>query len=176
MKPIGNKVKPNEIYLHPSSLLLNKNTDNVDIIPTQYYINNNNVITHTQENILDIYNQDFNNYIYTPNLLISENNFLTINNINNIDDLIQFIDKHINNLTKVNRIINCYIKSNYNDLKIHNNILISIYIKLFKLHHNIDINQKKINKLIDKWFLHYNKNSFHTDLYTFLFNNLKISN
>ena len=155
------EIKPHDFGLHPLTLSLVENSSNYSMYFSKFYFNDNKLYTTTADKKLKLCSNN-NNFMVLPSILIQQNDFLKIHNINDINDLIQYIDNNIDNLFDYNnRIINCFIRNNYKNLSKNNNILSNIYLKLFK-NYNIDIIQ--VNKFIKKWFNNNNSNSFFLNL------------
>ena len=147
-KCIGKCIKPNESILHPNSLLKIKNNFDKQICPINDF---NNKFDY----LIDCDNIDDNQlirYIITPHLNIDDFIILTFYNISNIDDLKKWIDDNINkkSFDHVNRIINLFIKSNFNNIKIYNKVLIEIIKKI--IFYYFKIKEEIINKEIDSFF------------------------
>jgi len=156
------EIKPHDIGLNPLNLSLIKNSSNSTMYFSKFYFNDNanKLYSTTADEKLKLSNN--NNFMELPSILIQQNDFLKIHNINDINDLIQYIDNNSDNLFDYNnRIINCFIRCNYKILSKNNNILSNIYLKLFK-NYNIDIIQ--VNKFIKKWFNNNNSNFFFLNL------------
>ena len=104
-----------------------------------------------------------------PYLNLNLDQLLDIYKIYNIETLIKWIDNKIEEklpLSYINRIINIWIKSNYNILIKNNNLISDIYIKINENYWKFD--NKSINKsiilYIKKWFKYNEYNKFEVDL------------
>jgi hypothetical protein len=151
------KIEPNEIFLNPLTLKIEENQKNEPIYLTSFHFNEKNKLINykkeTPKNFIDD-----NKFMLTPPLLIHFNELLKINNINDINNLIEFIDYNIETklFDSLNRIINCWIRENFNELIKNNKILIPLYLKLFRKFNSFKVDDKIINKDIElfmiKWF------------------------
>ena len=158
------KIEPNNINIHPLTLEMIKNNDNDTGYFTKYFIDNDKInnISKNSNNSLE------NKFMLTPSLLLPHYEYLKIHNINDINDLVLFIDNNLNNykFPYINRILNCWIRTNFTYLKKNNNILLSIYNKIFEFYFksNIFLNKNIINneskKFINNWFKNKNSESF----------------
>jgi len=153
------EIKPHDVSLNPVTLVLHHNTsDNMQYF-SRFHFETNELVSVTKNKNLKISNNDF---MSIPSILIPYYEFLTIHNINDINDLVMYINNNINNLFDYNnRIINCFIRDNYKDLMKNNKILSPIYLNLFK---NYKTNITEINTFIKKWFKNKNKNYFFLNL------------
>ena len=178
IKNIGPIIKENEIVMHPNILLLLK--DDELSCPTKLYLNDAETLVRLgkkpieKKNIQLVKNIDCNvlsesalqKYMLTPSLIISSSEILSIYNIITIEDIEKKILKYMNdkyNFATINRILNTWIKMNFNDLKKNNSLLDDIYINLFNNYFPklIKNKGKKIIKFRIKWF----KNKNITDFY-----------
>lgn len=161
------KIKKDEIELNPLILKLYHNDTDKDIYITTYFFDKNKELKYdTKEKIDD--NYDEKTFMLTPSLLIQSSELLKIYEITEIDD---FIKSNLENnyFPFINRILNCWIRENFNDLKKNNNILINIYYQIFiKFFSNIDINKKLFEKeckvFFNKWFNNKNSDIFNINL------------
>ena len=156
IKNIGNRILPNESFLHPNTLDINKNLENKDIIPTKFYFSNNILEKIKMSYGKKINDNELKKYMLYPSTVINYTEILKIYNIITYDDLFLKIKELINDgklFKTIDRIINCWIKSNFDDLKNKNNILINIYIYVFNKYNNkININESKLKSEIKNWF------------------------
>jgi hypothetical protein len=163
------KLKKDEIKFNPLTLdyNMNENEDGDDIYITRYFFDKNKEFRYdTLEKIND--NYDEKKFMLTPSLLIPTSELLKIYNVTDIKEfIISNLDN--NNFSHINRILNCWIRENFNDLKKNNNILIDIYYKLFSIFFkNIDIEKKVFIKefkhFLDRWFMKKTINTFNINL------------
>ena len=151
-----------------------------DSIINPIHINKDTNIT--QSNQVYLYEKnDYKKALLIPPIIINSNQYLEIYNIKDIDSLLYLID-NLNSLDytelTVNRLINSWIRINYNDLKEHNNILEIIYLKYIK-YYNFDKRitfpdnyTNKLHDFIDYWIQKNNPNSFNLDLFTDFINHI----
>jgi hypothetical protein len=187
-------LKKNSKLLHPITGEPLTNIDKDNICLTKFKYSPNNAIT-TYNSYKCINNLDnYNKYMYTPPIGISSSDLLKIYSINNnIDDLDNWINNTLNesirpNYFTINRIMNAWIKNNFDTLKSYNNILEKIYYNLLQLYLDSDIinkidkddiytfkNIKKdIKNYIDYWFNKKNPNEFDFDLLTDIIEHIKL--
>jgi hypothetical protein len=168
IKCLGNSVKPGERFLHPITLKLLINKTNDILCPTEFYNKDNNLF---QSKIYDskkdkLSSVDIQKFMTLPYLNLNLESMLSIYNINTIDNLLEWVTDMIKQdkpFIYVNRIINIWIKTNYNNLLNKNNILVDLYKKINdKYWNNNSID--KINDIIKKWFKNKNYDDFDFDL------------
>ena len=153
------KIKPGNFALDPLTLNIIENTDTKDNrYFSKFYLEDNKLNNLTKNKSLKL---NDNKFMLTPPILIQHNDFLSIHNINNINDLIDYLDNNSELYDYNNRILNCFIRENYNDLSKNNKILTDIYLKIFK---NYKIDNKIIENFIEKWFRNNKFDSFFLNL------------
>jgi hypothetical protein len=162
-----NEIKKNDIYLDPFTLEIGENTNNESIYLTKYYFDDNKNLLNTTKNKNNILLND--KFMLIPPLLISTNNFLKIYDINCLNELIIYIDKNLETKSydSLNRIINCWIRDNFEDLKKNNKILCNIYFKIFNNFYNYKDEKdfiKNTSNYIEKWFNLNDKDNFKLNL------------
>jgi hypothetical protein len=120
-------------------------------------------------------NNKYNNYLFTPPIGISSENLIKIYNVESIENLQSFIEDNITemNILTLNRIINSWIRVNFDSIKIYNNFLEKIYKKILERYYsfkNFEELNKKINldkeikDFIDYWFAKNNNIGFRFNL------------
>ena len=163
------KIEPDEVFLNPLTLKIEINEKNEPIYLTSFHFNKENkLINYEKETPKNYINDD--KFMLTPPLLIHSNELLKINNIYDINNLIEFIDYNIQTklFDSLNRIINCWIRENFNELVKNNKILIPLYLKLFRKFNSFKVDDKIINKDIElfmiRWFKIKNPIEFEINL------------
>jgi hypothetical protein len=162
------ELKPEQFDLNPITLEYILNESHKKVYFTKYTFDKDKNLKITSLNKDEAINND--NIMLVPSLLISTNNFLKIYDIENITELVNYIDKNLNlkSFNSLNRIINCWIRDNFDSLKKNNKILSSIYFKLFTKFLNYDIEEKNFIKdslsYINKWFKINNSKNFNLNL------------
>jgi hypothetical protein len=161
------KINADEWFLNPLTLQLERNTQKNPLYLTKFFFDdNNNLINYKVEKPKN--QNDASKFMLTPSLLIDTNELLKLYGIIDITTLTEFIDNNIDDsyFRTMNRIINCWIRDNFNQLQKTNKILINIYVKLFTKFYNI--NDKTLTNTIDlfiiKWFKNKNKDDFFLNL------------
>ena len=151
------------VNLNPLTLDVYTHT-NEDIYITDYFFDKDkNLKFHTKEKINN--SNDEKKFMLTPSLLIPSSELLKIYDV---DDINKFIKNNIDddNFISMNRVLNSWIRVNFNDLKKNNNILINIYYQL--LNNSFDIDKKIFNKeckiFLNKWFKNKNSDIFFMNL------------
>jgi len=99
----------------------------------------------------------------TPSLLLPSSELLKIYEVKDINDFIKS-NLEDNNFSFINRILNCWIRENFNDLKKNNNILINIYYQIFNNIIDKKIFEKECKIFLNKWFKNKNIDTFFMDL------------
>ena len=161
------EIPSNTLLMHPISTTLVKPSINPMCL-TKYNLNNNKLSLINNYKCQSGVN-NYNKYMYVPPIGISSNDLLIIYDIRSIDNLNDWITNNIetSNEFTINRILNCFLKNNYETLKLYNNILENIYYKILnKFHYEyIDkIKEKDIKNFIDYWIDEHNENEFSLNL------------
>jgi hypothetical protein len=173
LKPIGKVIKPGEVYLHPVTLELRVNKDKYDLVATQPYYNpeiKNFVYEYGYNKLKKNNNIDLKKFMSLPYLNLDINYMLYLYKINDVDQLMLWLDKEINNkseYTFINRLLNIWIKYNLEKLQKDNNILISIYMKIINNYWDKYINkisENELKKYIDTWLNDIDINDYLFDL------------
>jgi hypothetical protein len=104
----------------------------------------------------------------TPPVLLPISEILKCYDINNIDDMIAYVKNNIKliNYETINRVLNCWIRHNFEELKKNNEALCNIYYNIYNV---IDfeivslISKKKfsieVKKFVNIWFKKNNPDS-----------------
>jgi hypothetical protein len=169
------ELKPNTKILHPitSNFINTSNSDNELCLTKYYYKDNLNIL---KENKCNNYDKNlYKTYLYTPPIGLSYIDLLNIYNINNIDDLTDWVNNNLDNdlsYLTINRILNSWIYYNLNVLKKYNKILIDIYFKII-IKINFEFNYKEnikenINYYINYWINKYNEKLYNFNLLEYL--------
>lgn len=164
IKKFSLKVEKDEQVLNPLTLNLYINDKDKDIYITKYFFDKDkNLEFKTNDKIINSY--DEKKFMLTPSLLISSSELLKIYEIEDIGNFIK-ANLENNNFSFINRILNCWIRENFNDLKKNNQILINIYYQIFNNIINIDkkIFENECKVFLNKWFKNKNIDSFFMDL------------
>ena len=173
-KEISN-LPPNTITFHPINLKTVENNDPINpICLTKFQIDKNNNL-----NILNSYKckNNIDNYkknLYIPIIGLDSSDLLNIYSIKSIDSLNEFVNENLDKLflITINRIINCWIRINFETLKNYNNYLEKIYWKIIEFNHvsysasNESTIKKEIKDFIDYWIKKHSVEEFNFDLFT----------
>ena len=155
-------IKPGETKLNPLTLTIEKNESNDKLVYfTKFHIFNNTLQNISLDKSKKLNNT--NKYMVLPPILLPSTDFLLIHNIINVDDLYNYINDNLefNDYEYNNRIINCFIRDNFNNLVKNNKILVDLYSKLLNINSN---NKKSVEKFINNWFKNNNSTSFFLNL------------
>lgn len=172
MSNIGNGVEQGEEFAHPNYLKFLKNNRHSIVYPTNFIVKDYDLISYDMDpkNYKKISKEKEKEIFLIPPIVLDYKSLLNINYIESIDDLIEFVNKNIKdkkNFDTINRIVNCWIKKNFDNLKKYNKILIDIYYNLFSNYyeHLITENFKNIcQKFIIVWFKKKKENEFKLNL------------
>jgi len=154
--------KPDEKFLDPQLLIIKQNISNDNIYITKFAFDDELNLVNVSA---DRPNNNLNEkkMMLTPSLIINSNEILKLYKV---DDISEFINSHIKNKSYnfLNRILNCWIRNNIDDLKKNYNILIDIYIEIINQFYKEIANKNKIIKYLKYWLKKNNKNSFFINL------------
>lgn len=164
---------PKTSGIHPINLKMIHNRDPVNpMCLTKFQMDKNNNL-----NILSTYKckNNINNYknnLYIPVIGLESIDLLKIYSIQSIDSLNEFINENLDklNILTINRVINCWIRVNFETLKNYNNYLEKINWKIieFNYHSNIEANEsnikKEIKSFIDYWINKHSLDEFNLNL------------
>jgi hypothetical protein len=127
-------------------------------------------------------NTNTDNYkksLYVPPIGIVSGDILRMYNIDNIDSLNNYINDMIesgSNYHSMNRILNCWIRNNFDLIK-NNSFLEKIYYKILSIYLDSKIIkkinlEKEIKEFINKWISKKSADEFNFDLYEDLYSYL----
>jgi len=163
---------PKTESLHPLNLKMIYNDSINPICLTKFQIDKNKNV-----NILSTYKckNNVNNYkknLFIPVIGLDSSDFLKIYSVETIDSLYDFVNQNLNKLTliTINRVINCWIRVNFETLKNYNNYLEKINWKIieFNYHSYIEANEsnikKEIKSFIDYWINKHSLDEFNLNL------------
>jgi hypothetical protein len=158
---------PLSIYIDPLTLELRTKDKEAKEYITQFSFDKNMNLINTS----DKPNKNYNEFMKMPSLLIPYTEILKLYNIDNLNDIIDYINLNLETklFDSINRILNCWIRLNFNYLKKNNKILLNIYYKIFNHYYpNVIIDEKIFNKkcsdYINIWFKNEKQNSFFLNL------------
>ena len=166
----NNPLKKGTESIHPLTLEINKNNERFDVMPTQFFITErdnfkifDNYAPITNKNLIKSRNDKDNMEI--PDLSLPMTDYLNIYNIDNYDELITSLKNMVHKDVLENtifRIVNIYVRIEFNELKKINNTLIKIFKIIFK-NKKVEDNEF-INKFIKNWFEKNNKDDFRLNI------------
>ncbi len=169
-KCLGKCIESGEMFLHPITLQLIDTKDSKNNqCPTKFYFDEKIKKVQNCNSDDNISNLELSKFMSIPYLNVSPDQFLNVYNIDEIDSLKNWIDNNIKNkksFNHVNRVLDAWIRVNYDFLIKSNAILENIYYKIFKNYWNdIKINdseiKKELSKYIPKWFEKKDINNFY---------------
>lgn len=170
------EMKPGKQLLHPifNTWINTKDITN-PICLTKFQMQNKK-FKYINEYKCQSSNDNYKKFMYIPPIGITSESVLDIYDISSIDILNNWINDNINKLSyfTINRVLNCWIRNNFDILKNYNNSLEKIYSNLANTYSsdkikkkidngNIDIN-KESKYFIDYWIGKKNSNDFAFDL------------
>jgi hypothetical protein len=171
---IGNEIlniNPNSQTLHPvSSQWINTSNLTNPICLTKFQLVNKEIeIFNNYKCKSDVNN--YKQYLYLPPIGLSSNDLLKIYDIESIDRLNNWINSNltINNFINLKRLLNCWIRINYETLKNYNNFLEKICIKIIGIIlgdelKKIDNIEKESKYYVDYWINKNKGNEFELDI------------
>lgn len=180
IKQIGNVIKPGDFYIHPITLQIRKiDKSSKSFVPTEFHFNPEGKLeldTYADNiNTENLSKKELQLQMLLPKTVYNEANILHIYDIKNIELLNNFVIKEISKNTlfeTINRMINAFTLYKFEEFKKNNNSLVEIYKKLIKHYKKIDIENKKISKLIVKYLSSDNYNSFDFNLGEYIMKNI----
>ncbi len=176
IKCLGNSIDTNEFYLHPITLALikNVNKDNKKICPSElHYVDGKSRYYKIIDKEVSLSDKDIQTFMTLPYLNINIEQMLKIYKIdsNDPDSIMKWVTENIENkkpFQYINRIVNIWIKFNYNDLILNNKILIAIYKKLLSLNSENKYNKLNLEIVIDEWLKQNNPDNYEFNLGKYL--------
>ena len=154
IKCLGNSVDTNEYYLHPITLNLGKNVAPHKICPSEIHYKNGQIRLTIKDTSTKLSERDIQSFMALPYLNLNIDHMLSFYNIENIDSMMKWIDNMIEenkSFQTINRILNIWIKHNFDKLieSKDKKILFTIYSKLAnKYYPKIKVDEDKINKIL----------------------------
>lgn len=182
--PIGEGADVGDSIFHPITLqfIKNESKSNNILYPTEFFDDGFEFRkARTLERNYTL-QEDTQQFMVLPYLNITLDTILNLYKVNSIDDLVNWVNIRINENTpfkNVNRIINIWIKNNFNIIRKNNNIFNKIYLNIYRKYwsnfkiKNEDI-ENIISKYIDSWVSKKDIKDFKFDLGNDLKKHLKI--
>ncbi len=179
------EVPPNSQIIHPVTLSWIDNTRSSNpICLTKPSFDKEGLTLYKDYKCTGQNPNKYNGYLYLPPIGLTSENLIKIYDVESIEKLSFFIIENINkiNILTLNRIVNSWIRSNYDTIKTYNNFLEKIYLSLIEKYYsseNFQVLTKKINlekeikDFIDYWFGKNNTLGFKIDLLSDLENYLE---
>ena len=166
LKCLGNCVETNNFTFHPITLNLIKNNQPNKICSSElHFINGDIKYTKSCSSDNKISSNDIQKFMALPYLNLSSEQMLSIYNIDTIDNMINWIKDKIQDdmpFQYVNRIINIWIKYNYNDFVKKNSTLVNLYNILNSKYWFLELSN--LDKYIVRWFKNKDYNDFSFNL------------
>ena len=152
IKCIGSPFNKGELYLHPITLQTIINYTDSTKCPSELHYDDNKLVDFKRYTSSDkLSTQEIQKFMALPYLNLDTNYILLNYKIESIDSLLLWVDNMMSEdkpFKYINRIINIWIKINFDSLKENNKILVTLYEKLSSKMNNKKIDLDKINK----WF------------------------
>lgn len=173
IKTVGNVHDKGEKFLHP--ILLNIIVpDENNIIPSELFYEKSGEprLYIKQKNSKKYSKYELQKFMALPYINLNSSSFLTIYNIYNFDDLMDYVNNNINkNIPEKNitRIIEMFIKDNIDELILYNKSLYRLYEPLNDKFWKLDFNKEKVIKFIDTYIKKNNIDDFNYNLTESLF-------
>jgi hypothetical protein len=174
IKTIGNSHDKGQKFLHPLLLqVVIPNDDN--IVPTElYYSKEGEPRSYIKQKNTNKYSKfDLQKFMALPYINLNPSSFLTIYNIYNFDDLMDYINNNINkNIPENNitRIIEMFIKDNIDELILYNKSLYRLFEPINDKFWKLKFDKENVIKFIDKYIKKNNIDEFNYNLTKNLFN------
>jgi len=166
LKCLGNCVDTNNFTFHPITLNLIKNNLPNKICSSElHFINGDIKYTKSCSSDNKISSNDIQKFMALPYLNLSSEQMLSIYKIDTIDNMINWIKDKIQDdmpFQYVNRIINIWIKYNYNDFVKNNSTLVNLYNILNSKYWFLELSN--LDKYIVRWFKNKDYNDFSFNL------------
>lgn len=173
IKLVDKTYKKGDSFLHPLTLRIVTNTQQDKITPSEYYYDNiTKKIESTKLNIenLDYSQYEIQKYMSLPYLNLNYDTIVHFfYEIGDIDKLNSIVNLKINNNNppkNIIRIINSWIKFNYNDLKKYNNFIYSLFKKINDKYYKLEYNKDDVIKFIDNWINKKSLEDFEFDIFS----------
>ena len=163
-------VNPDNQTLHPvSSQWINtKNLVNPICLTKFQILNNETKIINTYK--CKNATGDYKSFLFLPPIGLTSDDIIKIYDLESIDRLYSWINENLDGISSLSsgyvnyltivRVVNCWIRVNFETLKNYNNFLVKIVSKLFKFNFGDNFNipeiDKEIRDYVDYWM---NKNS-----------------
>ena len=166
----SNILKTGSKGIHPLTLEPSRNIEIFKTVATQFFIGEEdnkqifeNYAPITTKNLIKSRNDKEN--MESPDLSLPMTDYLKIYNIDSYDELITSLKNMINKDVIENtifRIVNIYVRIEFNELKKINNTLIKIFKIIFK---NKKVEDDEfIKKFLENWFEKNNKDDFRLNI------------
>lgn len=167
IKCLGDCVKEGDKFLHPITLQIKTNSSKGNKCPTELYLGDMKYYEYTECNLKHdkIKSNEIQKFMALPYLNLNLDIMLSIYKIDTVDSLIQWINNMIEEdkpFRYVNRIINIWIKSNYDNLLKNNKVLVDVYLTINK--HYWKKKNIEISDFLKKWFKIKEYDDFNHDL------------
>jgi hypothetical protein len=165
IKCLGKVVQPGDSFIHPTTLQFTINTTNKPICPTDFHFykqkpQHYTIFTNGNNTPLEL-----KQYMALPYLNLNIEQILSMYRLDTIDSIIEWVDKMIEDKQHyqyINRILNIWIKSNFDDLLKNNKILVKIYNNIAKAFWDLQL--EELDSMIKKWFNNKKYDDFVFDL------------
>lgn len=177
IKILSNPLKKNELIVHPLTLnLISHDQTNKNIVASELnYIDGKPQFDIKVNNKTNYSREEIQKFMALPYLNLNSESFLFIYNISSFDELLDYVARKSSQnspIRNILRIIDMYVKNNYEDLVNYNKALYKLFEIINNKYWNKDFNSEKIIDFINKWIKNKNINDFHfnfsKDVYKFI--------
>ena len=158
-------INPNNTIIHPNTLKIYRNDNDVDVVASQFFIQDNNLnVVEESKKTTPITKEEYIRNMVIPNLALPLTDLLNIYDIDNYDELIYVLKKKINsNEPKytIYRIVNLYTRTFFDDLKNINKTLVRILTIVFP---DFKLDDKIYLEFLNNWFKNHNQEEFDLNI------------
>ena len=169
------EIPANSQKIHPITLNWIDNRKSINpLCLTKPHVENSNYLIMYKDYKCTNTSSNYKSFLYIPPIGITAADIIQIYNINSIDSLQTYVNNNINeiNILSLNRVVNSWIRINFDTIKMYNNFLEKIYKKLLEKYLSSQNWQyvqtreldKEIKKFIDYWFDKNNSIGFNFNL------------
>ena len=159
-------VLKNETFIHPVTLKLIEADDKNEKCITLPYYEDGKIKYYKDGKCKKENEKEYQMYMETPPVPIDVNILVSYYNVDTIEELEVWIYENMITypIKTINRVINCWIISNYNMVKNLNDIFERFIFDIIRNYYNLEVNKKELKSYVDKWFEKKNINDYDVDL------------
>ncbi len=169
------EIAPNNQLFHPTASLWIKNVNPTNpICLTKFQMDSKKNLNILNEYKCKTNPNTYKKNLYIPPIGLDSNDLLNIYSVDSIDSLNQWVTENLSqmNYLTINRVLNSWIRVNFDTLKNYNNYLEKIYIRIIEFNfrndkqfHELEKNvNKEIKDFIDYWINKHSADEFNLNL------------